>query len=68
MIETSEERRNRPCRVCGGKGTTPMATIALAMPARERRKLDRQAADNPVQCYACRGSGKAWDNYEHLVG
>lgn len=47
------------CRTCGGSGTLPMATAAIALPPRERRELDQMAADNPVACYACGGDGKA---------
>lgn len=47
------------CRHCNGKGSTPMATIAIALPPRERRELEQSAADHPVTCWACAGTGRA---------
>jgi hypothetical protein len=40
--------------------------MGSAIPPAERRALDQAAADNPVRCYACNGSGKARDNYSPL--
>lgn len=46
------------CPSCDGKGKQPMATIAIALPPKERRELDQSAADHPVDCWRCGGSGQ----------
>ncbi len=48
----------KPCHVCGGKGTTPAPAIALYLPPPQRRELDQAAEDNPVTCWHCNGTGK----------
>lgn len=45
------------CKICGGKGVMPSPTIALALPPKERRKLEKAAEENPVTCYVCGGEG-----------
>lgn len=50
------------CWGCGGSGMRPMATISLAIPPKERRKLDQYAEDNKVPCLVCNGSGFADKN------
>jgi len=52
------EDLRKVCKTCLGTGFVPMATAAIALPPKERRKLDQAAADNPIKCYVCDGTGK----------